>query len=198
VRPDHAEVGHGQVARLLAVHLVKVLSRLPEARLFLDSDQGCQIVCFQTKYPNLGKFWRALEWKMLVFYGHLEYFTVIWYILWPFGKVVVIWYIFPRVGKLCHEKSGNPTSDPLCLSSSAPIFADYYFLVHHLINQDDLHLLAHAMASEDSFYNMSSPPGVSFCPMGRTWQPLTIITHIYLGEWRGEQRTFIHRDQLHS
>jgi hypothetical protein len=33
-----------------------------------------------------------------IFYGHLEYFTVSWYILWPFDKVVVIWYIFPRFG----------------------------------------------------------------------------------------------------
>jgi hypothetical protein len=34
---------------------------------------GCQMVCFQTKNPNLGKFWRALEWIMLlcIFYGHL-------------------------------------------------------------------------------------------------------------------------------
>jgi hypothetical protein len=30
-------------------------------RLFLLSfDQGCQMVSFQTKNPNLGKFWRAL------------------------------------------------------------------------------------------------------------------------------------------
>jgi hypothetical protein len=29
-----------------------------------------------------------------LFYGHLEYFTAIWYIFWPFGNVVVIWYIF--------------------------------------------------------------------------------------------------------
>jgi hypothetical protein len=29
-------------------------------------------------------------------YGHLEHFTAIWYILWPFGNVVVIWlYFFP-------------------------------------------------------------------------------------------------------
>jgi hypothetical protein len=42
------------------------------------------MVSFQTKNPNLGKFWRALEWKILeyfkvigIFYGHLEYFTVI-------------------------------------------------------------------------------------------------------------------------
>jgi hypothetical protein len=29
-------------------------------------EQGCQMVSFQTKNPNLGKFWRALEWKMLI------------------------------------------------------------------------------------------------------------------------------------
>jgi hypothetical protein len=54
--------------------------------------QGCQMVYFQTKTPNLGKFWRALEWKMMVyfiviwnilrsfgiFYGHLVYFMAIW------------------------------------------------------------------------------------------------------------------------
>jgi hypothetical protein len=40
-----------------------------------------------------------------IFYGHLKYFTVIWYILWPFGNV---WYIFLRFGTLCQEKSGNP------------------------------------------------------------------------------------------
>jgi hypothetical protein len=46
--------------------------------------------------------------KAGIFYGHLEYFTVLWYILWPFGNVVVIWYIFPRFGILRQEKSGNP------------------------------------------------------------------------------------------
>jgi hypothetical protein len=30
------------------------------------ADQGCQLVCFQTKNPSLGKFWRALEFKLLV------------------------------------------------------------------------------------------------------------------------------------
>jgi hypothetical protein len=51
---------------------------------------------FQTKNPNLGKFWRALEWKMLV------HFMTIWNILRPFDVIngrlvwfVVIWYIFP-------------------------------------------------------------------------------------------------------
>jgi hypothetical protein len=49
--------------------------------------QGCQMEYFKTKNPNLGKFWRALEWKMFVYvrviwnvyYGHLVYFIVsIW------------------------------------------------------------------------------------------------------------------------
>jgi hypothetical protein len=43
-----------------------------------------------------------------IFYGHLEYFTVIWYILHPFVNVVIIWYIFPCFGTLCQEKSGVP------------------------------------------------------------------------------------------
>jgi hypothetical protein len=45
------------------------------------------MVCFQTKNPNLGKFWRVLQWKMLVhfmntsgpFYGLLLNFMDIWY-----------------------------------------------------------------------------------------------------------------------
>jgi hypothetical protein len=45
-----------------------------------DPIQGCQMVYFQTKNPNLGKFWRACEWKML-------YFITIWNILRPFGII---------------------------------------------------------------------------------------------------------------
>jgi hypothetical protein len=30
--------------------------------------QGCQMVCFQTKNPNLGKFWRVFQWKSLVYF----------------------------------------------------------------------------------------------------------------------------------
>jgi hypothetical protein len=45
-------------------------------------------------------------------YGHLEYFTVSWHILWPFGNIVVIWYIFPRFGILSKEKSGKPGGQP--------------------------------------------------------------------------------------
>jgi hypothetical protein len=59
--------------------------------------QGCQMVCFRTKNnPNVGKFWRALDWKMLI------YFMATWNILWRFRvfydhllHFVFIWYSFP-------------------------------------------------------------------------------------------------------
>jgi hypothetical protein len=46
-------------------------------------DQGCQMAYFQTKSPNLGKFWTVLQWKMLVHFIviYIVYFTAIWYIL---------------------------------------------------------------------------------------------------------------------
>jgi hypothetical protein len=31
-------------------------------------EQGCQMVYFQTQNPNLGKFWRALEWNILIYF----------------------------------------------------------------------------------------------------------------------------------
>jgi hypothetical protein len=54
------------------------------------------MVSFQAKNPNLGKFWRALDWKMLIYY------MATWNILQIFGLTcdhlvhfVFIWYIFP-------------------------------------------------------------------------------------------------------
>jgi hypothetical protein len=43
--------------------------------------QGCQMVYFNTKNPNLGIFWRVVEWKML------EYFVNIVNILQQLGIV---------------------------------------------------------------------------------------------------------------
>jgi hypothetical protein len=61
------------------------------------------MVCFQTKIPNLGIFWRAVERKML-----LNFMTV-WNILrpfcfnlWPFGIVCghlvffPFWYVWTK------------------------------------------------------------------------------------------------------
>jgi hypothetical protein len=67
---------------------------------------------FSNQNPNLGKFWRDLQWKMLV------YFTSILFILRPFGLLcghsvyfMVIWYILSRFGMLYQEKYGNPGFD---------------------------------------------------------------------------------------
>jgi hypothetical protein len=71
-------------------------------------EQGCQMVRFQTKNPNMGKFWGVLQWKILV------YFMTIWSILRPlemfYGHLLyfVVIYISPRFGILYQEKSGNP------------------------------------------------------------------------------------------
>jgi hypothetical protein len=79
--------------------------------------QGCQMVSFQTKNSDLGKFWTALGGKML-----LE-FMAIWNILWTFGIFYdhlehfgFLWYIFYGFGIMYQEKYGNPgwiASDPV-------------------------------------------------------------------------------------
>jgi hypothetical protein len=51
-----------------------------------------------------------MQWKILayVFYEHLEYFTAIWYNLWPFGIVCVHLVHFSGFGSMHQETSGNP------------------------------------------------------------------------------------------
>jgi hypothetical protein len=73
------------------------------------------MVSYQTQNDNLGKFWRALDWKLLI------YFVPIWNILETFGifydhlvHFVFIWYIFPvlvsftkkNLATLCYSWSG--------------------------------------------------------------------------------------------
>jgi hypothetical protein len=66
------------------------------------------MVSFQTKNPNLGKFWRALDGKTLI------HFRAIWNILRMFGifyahlvHFVIILYIFSGFGIMYLQKSGN-------------------------------------------------------------------------------------------
>jgi hypothetical protein len=67
---------------------------------------------FQTKNPNLGKFWRVLQGKMLVYFmAILAYFMAIWYILWPFGIFYVYLVYFYHFGMLYNEKSGIPAGE---------------------------------------------------------------------------------------
>jgi hypothetical protein len=65
--------------------------------------QSCQMLYFQTKNCNWGKFWGSCNgkcWYILrtfgLCYGHLIYSMVIWYILWPFGIFSSFWYVTPR------------------------------------------------------------------------------------------------------
>jgi hypothetical protein len=48
--------------------------------------QGCYKVYFQTKNANLGKLSMVIVLDHAsIFYGHLVYYTAIWYIKRPFG-----------------------------------------------------------------------------------------------------------------
>jgi hypothetical protein len=83
-------------------HTTKTVIRIARAEI----SHGCQMAKFQTKNPNLGRFWRVLQWKMLV------YLMAIWSIsanfVWHFGKFCGHLVYFPRFGILYHGKSGNP------------------------------------------------------------------------------------------
>jgi hypothetical protein len=77
-------------------------------------NQGCQMVSFQTENPNLGIFWRALDWKNCyilrpfgIFYRHFGN-------LWPFGTFCIhlvhfspFWYHLPRkIWQPCCKRDG--------------------------------------------------------------------------------------------
>jgi hypothetical protein len=68
---------------------------------------------FKPKNPNLGKFWRILHWKMLVYFmdtwSILRSFVIC--ILYTFGKVSGNSVYFSRFGILYPEKSGNPGNE---------------------------------------------------------------------------------------
>jgi hypothetical protein len=68
---------------------------------------GCQMVCFQTKNPKLGKFWRVLRWWIVgLFYGHLVYFIAIWHIYRLLGIFYGNLVYFPVLVS-CSKKSGT-------------------------------------------------------------------------------------------
>jgi hypothetical protein len=63
------------------------------------------MVYFQTKNPNLGKFWRVLAMEDAgIYYGHLVNFLAFWYILWNYGIFSGHLVHFSRFGTLNHEK----------------------------------------------------------------------------------------------
>jgi hypothetical protein len=84
-------------------------AKVPNTLVTFSKTRVARWLFFQTQNPNLGKYFRALDWKMLIyfmafgnilrsfvkFHGHLEHF-------------VLIWYIFSGFSKTYQEKSGNP------------------------------------------------------------------------------------------
>jgi hypothetical protein len=83
-------------------------------KILKASFQGCQMVYFQTINPNLGKFWSALQCKMLVNFMvtwsflltlrifYWVYFVVVWVYFFP------LWYVVP--GKIWQPCFFSPTS----------------------------------------------------------------------------------------
>jgi hypothetical protein len=69
---------------------------------------------FQTKNIHLSKFWRALEWKMLV------YFMAVWNILRPLGifyiSFVTLWYFGTSFWYIVSREIWQP-----CLQSSSGV-----------------------------------------------------------------------------
>jgi hypothetical protein len=83
---------------------IDIFSSLQQA----TAGQGCQMVSFPTKNPNLGTFCRTLQWKCCyIFLSFGNILRPLGYIIWVFGIFEVIWCIFPRFGILYREKFGN-------------------------------------------------------------------------------------------
>jgi hypothetical protein len=102
---------------------------------------------FQTKNPNLGKFLRVLQWKMIV------NFMAIWNILWPFGLFYGYLVYFSRIGMLYQEKSGNPGA----------IHYDFLDCPLHFDLMVTISQNAHSKQPDFDFYNIchfadSTPP----------------------------------------
>jgi hypothetical protein len=121
------------------------------------------MVYFQTKNPNLGKFWRALGGEIWlyfmfgIFYGHWGYFVTIWYILCSFSTFyplfisytilfgifygylvyfVVIWYVLA----CCTKKSGNPGNRTSIFGST--LYVPAYCCNRHTINFVQSHCIS--------------------------------------------------------
>jgi hypothetical protein len=108
------EVGTYASFKKLASDALKFQQQDPIQR---HLDQGCQMVCFQTKNANLDKFWRVLQWNMLVYF--METWSILWssvIFYWHLAKFVEIWCILSRFGILNQETSGNPDLDPILRS----------------------------------------------------------------------------------
>jgi hypothetical protein len=79
---------HASINRAPADFFMQELKKL---NIYVACQPGLPDGIFSNQNPDLGKFWTALQWKMLEYfrYGHLVYFMTIWYAY----IFVDIWYI---------------------------------------------------------------------------------------------------------
>jgi hypothetical protein len=92
-------------------------------------------IYFQTKNPILGKFWRVyIFWTFGLLCSNLVCFTAIWSILRPFDifydhllYFVVIWYIFPPVWYVVPRNIWQPCESALLYKwIFIPLFAVFF------------------------------------------------------------------------
>jgi hypothetical protein len=115
-KQNNPTMEHIYIASYIKPHRVAVGSEFRVARWYV----------FKPKIPiwlNFGRPWNGK----------------CWHILWPFGNLVALWYIFPRLGKLCREKS-LATLVPLlinnacsCIVSNGSVFVELTIWRHFQI-----------------------------------------------------------------
>jgi hypothetical protein len=98
------------------------------------------MVYFQTKNTKLDKFWRVLQWTMLV------YFMTIGLILCPFGNLEY----FPRFGIMYQEKSFNHARDEFIV-----IAVKYWQNFRARLKKQIIHF-PECSGSEKTGYNVSA------------------------------------------
>jgi hypothetical protein len=77
--------------------------------VIITSNQGLPDGLFSNQNHLSGEILEGIGMKNVgIFYGCLDYFMVIWCILWQFGKFVVIWYVYPVLVYCTQKKPGNP------------------------------------------------------------------------------------------
>jgi hypothetical protein len=75
------------------------------------SEAGLPDGIFSNQKSQFGQILEGLEMENVgIFYGYLENITAIWYILWPFGKLVIIWYFFSQFWFIVSKKIWQPRS----------------------------------------------------------------------------------------
>jgi hypothetical protein len=106
---SHSESDNAYSNKSCCCHFGRLQSYCFRLRVAFDgtrsaAEQGCQMVSFRTKNPNLGKFWRALYgkyWYILgpfgILYRYLGSFMTTWYFWCSFGMYIFpVWYHVPR------------------------------------------------------------------------------------------------------